>query len=401
MGRVARYKKVKAFDPYSKQNGHGRRMMSLETVGVWGLGDNGRKAKKRSLTAQKLMAQKLKHKKKKEFKNTNGGNVNDFDIPPESDDDFDLNDLVGSLKPQKVVVPEEEEEDSQKVQVAAGNSQQKSLVSVVNDKLKAEEMSPSDTKKEPSDRKQQQQQASSSSLKATLPETDADEHRVAKLLNLEQQLSNSQKQKQQQHIDNMNRLPGESKNAYRRRVTMETRQIIKRETQQARNPEKRQRKKEFLTAKKKRKKGGSGSSAGGVGMLMKNGDGDLAHHADDNDDDDDVLCTGEQAYAARASHVPFGEQAERPPTFRQLPRGADKKMSQSSHNTLLTDGTGANPKVVLSTMAAQMLSSSRSPDNQYDAQTEREQAVELARRKAQAQYAMLKAKRKKAGEFHL
>jgi len=397
MGRVARYKKVKAFDPYSKQNGHGRRMMSLEKVGVWGLGDNGRKAKKRSLTAQKLMAQKLKHRKnKKGDKNTYDEGKYDFDIPPEPGDDFDLNDLVGSLKPQTCVVPEEEEQDSKKEQATAGDSQQLSRLPVtVNEKLQTEAMSPNNTKKEPSDLKQEQL---SSSLKATLPETDAEEHRVAKLLNLEQQLATSQKKQQQkQQMDNMNRLPGESKNAYRRRVAMETRQIIKRETQQARNPEKRQRKKEFLTAKKKRKKGGgSGSFSDGGGTNTNNGDEDLG-----NDDDDDVLCTGEQAYAARASHVPaFGEQAERPPTFRQLPRGADKNMNRSSH-TLLADGLVANPKVVLSTMAAQMLSSSRSSDHQDAPQTEREQAVELARRKAQAQYAMLKAKRKKAGEFHL
>jgi hypothetical protein len=51
MGRVAKYKKIKACDPYSKKNG-GR--VDLKKVGMWGLGGSDRKAKKRSQKSELL-----------------------------------------------------------------------------------------------------------------------------------------------------------------------------------------------------------------------------------------------------------------------------------------------------------------------------------------------------------
>ena len=60
MGRVAKYKKVKSFDPYSKKNGGN---VDLSKVGVWGLGDNGRKAKKRSRRAEVLRRNKKRRNK--------------------------------------------------------------------------------------------------------------------------------------------------------------------------------------------------------------------------------------------------------------------------------------------------------------------------------------------------
>ena len=136
----------------------------------------------------------------------------------------------------------------------------------------------------------------------------------------------------------------------------ETRQILKNEKLQQRNPEKRQRKKEFLNKKKKRK---------------------FKHEHDDDDSDDEIVqrnessandgfITGEQAVARTA----LGDQVERPPVFLQLPRGAKAKPIKSKTNK--------------------------------DVSEEAEQiAMENMRRKVQAQYAIVKAKRRKAGDFHL
>ena len=97
------------------------------------------------------------------------------------------------------------------------------------------------------------------------------------------------------------------------------------------------------------------------------------------------LWTGEQAVAerARATQVHFGEQAERPPVFHQLPRGAKKS---KGNVTTTTTTTGKRPGSTL--------------QREEDIEAER-QAMDLMRRKVQAQYAAIKAKRKQAGDFHL
>lgn len=293
MGRVARYKKIKSFDPYSKQN---RGRIDLETVGVWGLGESGRKPKKRSRTAEKLRAQRKRPK-----------TVDDgFDAPPEDEDDFDMNDLVGSVKKQ-----EPTEAESETIVTSAAIA-----------------------------------------VKSTSPvaPSEEEERKLNRLLQLDQQVVEKEPEMQ-------GRMEGESKRAFHKRVARETRSIIKRERMEAHNPEKRQRKKEFLKNKKKKKKGQLSTAS-------------RASSAAGRDDDDDELITGERAVAT----VRFGEQAERPPVFSQLPRGATKKQSSNA-------------------------SKSRSmSDSEIAAEQE---AMDLLRRKAQAQYALIKQKRKAAGDFHL
>jgi Txe/YoeB family toxin of Txe-Axe toxin-antitoxin module len=310
MGRLARYKKVKDCDPFSKKNG-GR--VRLDTADVWGLGDSGRKPKKRSKTSEKLRARK-KRKRTTEFEDG-------FDVPPGRGDDFDLADLVGSLKKEEPV----------------------RLPTAV---LAATPVS------------------STASAPTHLEKTD-EEVQESKLLKVDKQIQ----KKPADVVPEMGRMEGETKKAYHRRVKAETRQIIKEQRISNRNPEKKQRKKEFLNNKKKKKKNNRGDP------------NNPTHDSEDESDNqrltlsNDSFVTGEQALAARAleTAVKFGEQAERPPSFRQLPRGASKK-SQTQSSTRLVSSTQ---------IAAE------------------QEAMEMVRRKVQAQYAAIKYKRRLDGDFHL
>lgn len=294
MGRVARFKKIKACDPYSREN---RGRVVLDRVGVWGLGDSGRKTKKRSLVAQKFQAMKQKRRK---------GNPRDgdgFDLPPTEGDDFDTNTFVV----QKTKKP-----------------------------LTLDDVTPATMSKK---------------------EVEKEEKRINKLLKIEQQV-----EPKKGPVAAPDRLPGESRNAYLKRVKVETRQIISEVKQSKRSTKKKQKKKEFLNNKKMKKKGGA-----------------TATNRDTNDEDynesDDELVTVD--HATRAANTPaFGEQAERPPEFKLLPRGASKKDKD-------TKSSGGKKR--------------KSMDDE-DVLAE-QQAMELMRRKVQAQYALVRQKRR--GQFHL
>jgi hypothetical protein len=307
MGRVARYKKIKSFDAYSKKN---RGKVDLQNVGIWGLGENERKPKKRSRGAELL-------KSKKKGKQDDGL----FDLPPSEKDDFDMTDMVKSVKKQKVKNPNEEEEK------AADTAYKVAIKGNV----------------------------------ATIPKTDAGEKKVARVLNVESQVKETLKKKEAKAHG---RMEGESKRAYNRRTKVETRQIIQK-TSESKNPEKRLKKKEFLNAKKNKKKGGFAPVRGSSDRQQ-------------SDDDGDTFITGERAVAAMEDKVHFGEQAERPPTFRQLPRGAKAKEDKTKK------------------------SSSSKTKGMTDDQVEAEKdAMDMMRRRVQAQYAVLKEKRKRSGQFHL
>lgn len=309
---VAKYKKIKACDPYSKKNGG---KVDLASVGIWGLGDNGRKPKKRSRRAEMLRANK-KSKREQD---------NGFDLPPnERCDEFDMKDLVGSVKRQKLINPMKEmiasDKDSFKVDLVPVNGNV-----------------------------------------ATIPKTDEDEKKLARLLNVKTQVKREDEKKEsKKHA----RMEGESKNAYNKRTKAETRQIIKQTTTEQKNPEKKLKKKEFLTNKKKKKKGSLAPSENVRG--------------NQDDSDSEVLITGERAIAF-VDEVKFGEQAERPPTFRQLPRGAKKKDDALKNKTAEKASRGMTQEDV-------------------DAESK---AMDLMRRKIQAQYAAIKVKRRIAGDFHL
>lgn len=296
MGRVSRYKKIKSFDPYSKANGG---KVQLENIGVWGFGEDGRKPKKRSRTSEKLRA------KRKRMAEIPG-----FDAPPEGGDEFDPNDLFGTVKKQKSDTDE-----------LLGKSEKPKRVTV-----------PIATKLE--DRK---------------TETKIDEDMESnKVLKIEENLK-----KNESNQIKMTRIDGETKAAYKRRVRTETRQIIQRERLSSMNAEKRQKKKEFLNQKKKKR---------------KNGEQQMFS-------DDEPVGAERKLYLRESNtRAQFGEQADRPPTFKNVPRGAKQKSSKKSNKK----------------------------ETMGDAQIEAERrAMESMRRRVQAQYATLKQARRRQGEFHL
>lgn len=298
MGRVAKYKKIKSFDPYSKKNGG---KVNLARVGMWGLGDNGRKAKKRSRRSEVLRLNK-KHK-------TNDANAG-FDLPPSEKDDFDIKDLVGSIKKQEVETLKAAPSSKSETRIAVGGNV------------------------------------------ATIPKTQEDEKAVARVLRVEKQAKAVEKE---QRLKAQARLEGESKRAYARRTKSETRQIVKQSTVE-RNPEKMKKKKEFLNKKKNKNK-------------FKQQQSDFVGTEEEMEKDRQLDMP------AAPEDVHFTEQAVRPPMFKQLPRGAKAKAKK--------DKKGSKPGMT-------------------DAQVKAESnAMEVMRRRVQAQYASIKARRKRAGDFHL
>ncbi|GKY96162.1 hypothetical protein MPSEU_000576200 [Mayamaea pseudoterrestris] len=274
MGRVARYKKIKACDPFAK-GGNKRKTIGGETV--WGIGDDGRKAKKRSRTAEKLRAQRKRKTKLDKFTDRA------FDAPPADGDEFNMQDLLGSVKKSR-----SDEPINEIIRVSIPSAT--NVTHAINDSLSTPTQMPT--------------RPASNNLQ--------EETSINRLLKLEQQVQPSKSIHQP-------RMEHESKNAYRKRVANETRRIIRRETMEAHNPDKRKRKKEFLNNKKKTKKGGLQHAYRFGGEDEDNGD-----QMDDKHPVSNTLVTGEQAYAKRAleTQVQFGEQAERPPSFKQLPRKA-------------------------------------------------------------------------------
>lgn len=171
------------------------------------------------------------------------------------------------------------------------------------------------------------------------------------------------------------RKEGESMKAFGRRVKDETRQIIKQNIVDNRpNSDKRQKKKEFLNNKKKKKNKGRTTNS----QDYSDDEDGSYHRSSHGADDSFVTMTGKQAAALAASKIPFGDQVERPPVFAQLPRGAKTKDL---------------PKIKSSNKSGTM------NDSQIAAERN---AMEKMRLKVQAQYAVIKANRRKAGNaFHL
>jgi Txe/YoeB family toxin of Txe-Axe toxin-antitoxin module len=310
MGRVAKYKKIKSCDPFSKKNG-GKQSM----LGIWGLDDNGRRAKKRSATARNL--------KQNKFKKQNRGQEEDmFDLPPTEGDDFDLSDIlrIKKIKPPALELLEETKFATNTVTVVPkyDSDVDKTHKEIVQDPM-------------------------------------LEEKRVNRILKIKPDRPNI--------VKKVERFPGESRKAFERRIKSETRQLIRNEELQRHNPEKRQRKKEFLN-KKKKMRGKSQNDSGDGDNDYRVGVAATLHASDG-------FVTGEQAVARMA----LGDQVERPPVFNQLPRGASVKVKMTTSTNL--------------------------SQNKNESIAAEQKAMENMRRKAQAQYALVKAKRRKAGDFHL
>ncbi|KAL3785281.1 hypothetical protein ACHAW5_008295 [Stephanodiscus triporus] len=105
MGRVARYKKVKSIDPFAKNGSWKSDVGDCATL---------HRVKRKSKTALKMKEQKMsklnrraRGKKGNDVagRRTGGsngwGDDDGYDLPPEGGDEFDLNDLMGSVKKQE------------------------------------------------------------------------------------------------------------------------------------------------------------------------------------------------------------------------------------------------------------------------------------------------------------
>jgi hypothetical protein len=376
MGRVAKYKKIKSFDPFSKANkkNQGSRLGNGDVI--WGLGDNGRKVKQRSRTAERLYVKKNKQNKnhhqqqQQQHNRLSGvdGNKNKakddrnggFDLPPTSQqDEFDLADLMGSVTKEVVteVMSLNDEPSAAASTVATTTSSLSNAVP--NKNLETTKVFPETTNS------------------AVNNKTNVDdETKVARLLKLDRQVVLSPNPSLTS--SSLHRLPGESKRAYQKRTRLETRQIIHQTTRNLkRNAEKVQKKKEFLNQKKKHKKK--------LGQFQ---------YDDENEKDGtlDVISTGRRGDIPGGRNddtVRFGEQAERPPTFRQLPRGAKPNKNNTKLQHVLPSQIGQQQQ-------QHDISSATTRTTATAAE------MELLRRKVQAQYASVRAKRRQVGEgFHL
>ena len=288
MGRVSKYKKVKAVDPFSKQK-KGKAAASARTSEyVWGMGDNGRKEKKRSLKAQRHQGRKL-----------GGGGMSDgrrrareaagaggFDLPPSGKDDFDLADLVGSVKRQK----------RPRLDDGLADPRRRNETTTIS-------------KRTPS-----------------IPETDAEEKRVARILKLSSKDSKSggsgkggpgsgsksatgsSSAEKGSKSQISGRKEGESMRAFERRVKEETRLILLEQASESKltSKEKMAKKKEFLKSLKSKKK----NRKGGGGGRPRSGSSDDEYGSDGGygDDGGGGFVTGERAVAAaaRAAGPPDG-----------------------------------------------------------------------------------------------
>lgn len=157
---------------------------------------------------------------------------------------------------------------------------------------------------------------------------------------------------QQNHIQD--RFEGESMRAFEKRVKQETAQILKRELRPL-GTKKKTKRNEFLKMKKAKKKGKT------IAGILN------ARNIDESEDENNM-------------DMPvFGDQVERPPEFKQLPRGAlAKKQNKRSGNATNEAGLLKDEK-----------------------QIAEQRNLEKLRERVQQQYAAIKAQRKKEGQFHL
>lgn len=334
MGRVSRYKKTKSFD---KQHRGGEY--------IWGTTDLSSK-KKRSKTAEKLLAKKLKRKQRDQ---SAGG----FNLPV-GKDDFDLKDMV-IRKEKRARLDDALKSQSTSPMVSVAPSSKPKAVVTTN-----------------------KVHIGGKTVSVTIPEDEAAEKRMARSLKIDLKGQSKSESKIEA------RRPGESMTAFRQRMKVEVKKALGENIKQTKgtatsgavdllgeNGEEKmtrsQKKKEFLNMKKKAKK----AKKAGVSRGYESDDYFDVKRKDDSDDDrKDAFLTGEQA----AAQISFLEQADRPPIFEQLPRGAQNK------SKLKMKGIENEKAFKTSTIDEEKIKAEQS-------------AMEIMRRKVQNQYALLRAKR--------
>jgi hypothetical protein len=392
MGRVSKYKKIKACDITTRGKNGAAGGTNAGFASGWGYGNDGRKAKKKSLTAihhQKRKAmEKSKRKQQQEPHGGQGHKERHFNAAPPEEDEFDLADLntVKQHKRQRL--------DHGLITVAP------TAITPTSDTAAAAaaiDTPPIDTT--PGD---DGNGVSASKWNNATNDEALREARFLKVVSREntQQLMKQQSAQAPGGKGNNNkvapikgRMEGESMRAFERRLREETRLILRQEVKEGAgsrnnaNPEKYAKKKEFLKNKKAKKKAPKRSSRD----MDSDDDEDDNHNYNANSGStggSDGFMTGERAVAAAAaaSRSPaFGEQAERPPVFTLLPRGARALEKARQAKTMM------NKKNVAA-----------NDNGTKESKIEAEQrSMEAMRNKVQAQYELIKARRKEAGDFHL
>uniref|UniRef100_A0A7S4MG38 Uncharacterized protein n=1 Tax=Odontella aurita TaxID=265563 RepID=A0A7S4MG38_9STRA len=452
MGRVARYKKVKSFDPFSsnsRQTGHIYGGAGGSGVGndkvIWGTAGNGRKAKKRSKTAAKLRETKLKRRARRgkggggdAFEEADDGG---FDLPP-GKDDFDMRDLVGSLKKSRkprrsdglLDDPLENNEGGRK---AAGVKPSKPLKEgVVVDVAAAHEASSSSSASD--------DVVVPTVPKATIPQNEREERAMRRLAGLSERAVHDPSAAaaaipgaaapRKPAVEP--RRPGESLKNFCRRVDRESWKVIERQNEESRllvendkhgnssrkgrrapvvNPERKAKKKEFLKDQKAKKREGTKRHLEMQRRMEEGGNAGGGDSGDDSDGGGGGFVTGEMAAAVQArasasastlaSVVPttgaasLHDRVERPPEFRHVPRGAERKKVVIPD--ALADGEGDdNPS---SSKKKRRKRKGGGGGGMDEEEIEREQKrMEIMRKKVQEQYRQMKARKRKEGEhFHM
>lgn len=338
MGRVSRYKKTKSFD----KKHHGGEYM-------WGSVELSKK-KKRSKTAEKLLAKKLKRKQRD---STDDG----FNLPV-GRDDFDLKDMF-VRKEKKLRLDDGLKSLSNTPTVSVVPTSTPKAVVTTN-----------------------KVNVGGKTVSVTIPEDEAAEKRAVRSLNIDLKTGQSKAGKKSS-IEA--RRPGESMTAFRQRMKVEVKKALGENIKQTKansstshskedvdeNGEEKmtrsQKKKEYLNMKKKAKKAKkSGVSSG----YDSDDDFDTKRNENDDGTSQERFLTGEQA----AAQISFLEQAERPPIFQHLPRGAQNKSKLKMKGI---DGK----------------KDSKSSQIDEEKIKEEQNSMEVMRRKVQAQYALLRAKR--------
>jgi len=379
MGRVARYKKTKSFDRNNKRPGGSGEYIWGEQ-NTLGLGDHRRTKKKRSQTAEKLHQQKLNRRPRGGLA-FDGGGRGEFDAAPCEHDDFDLADLKSVKRQKKHNVHEELKTTTTTTTMTSASSDSspsstptttKPTAKVTHDQIKI----------------------GKHTLSCTIPQTDADERRTSRHLNLNHRTGGDKNNKSTSRGDSTaaastkleGRREGESITKFNKRLREETKMALLQDRMKSRKPDvqkpvdgmevkvsKAQRRKEYLTNRKRKKKGGSAAMMASMdddGYDSEKDDGKRNTTEYGADNSSSNFVTGERAS--------FLDQAERPPTFQQLPRGAvvTKKPKMAA---IGVNGGG----------------SGNDDDGMDERKIRKEQnAMEAMRKRVVAQYAVVKARRR-------
>mmetsp|Transcript_59474 Transcript_59474/g.71495 ORF Transcript_59474/g.71495 Transcript_59474/m.71495 type:complete len:344 (+) Transcript_59474:153-1184(+) len=343
MGRVARYKKAKACDFFSKANrgGKNQSLGSHEDIGfvrLDGIGNQRRKRLETKVARRKYMQKKLKNGKI---------NIKDaFDAPPDEEDDFDMATLFKVKKQESIPNVLRLDNDRNDVQYISASQKPQNTNSVGSNQKEGNLI-----------KKEQDNNV----LTCSIPRTNEDEKNNARILNDKKHATASSSTDQKAKLEG--RREGETMKAFKRRISQETRALLRTDASKnvgmaslkERNPAKYQKKKDYMKNRKQNKKGKKRAAM------------------EEEFSDDNSERYGKQH---RNEEPTFGEQVERPPSFDALPRGATKKEESVPNSSLIT---GINRIM----------------------ETEEKIANRKLKEKLERRYAQIKAQRKSKGDFHL